>query len=137
MSPFRNTGNSSALIIRLKERGIRNVLVGDSAGLLLAMRFHSPRGTACWRYAIAAKQCGSIEGREKAGPQTWSSRTIANEGEFGEKWVINSIAIRSLTFRQTFSPRFALTRFHVIKPPFHWNGIVSSLRFQGHMISLS
>ena len=51
----------------------RTVLVGLNVGSLLAISSHFPRGTACCRYAIAAKQCASIDGREKAGPQTWSS----------------------------------------------------------------
>ena len=51
----------------------RRVLGGLKAGLQLAISCHFPRGTACWRYAIAAKQCASREGRPNAGPQTWSS----------------------------------------------------------------
>jgi hypothetical protein len=49
------------------------VLVGLNAGLQLAISCHFPRGTACCRYAIAAKQWGSREGSPNAGPQTWSS----------------------------------------------------------------
>jgi hypothetical protein len=49
------------------------ILVGLKDGSLDAIRFHCPRGTACCRYAIAAKQCASMEGRPNAGPQTWSS----------------------------------------------------------------
>jgi hypothetical protein len=56
-----------AIFLSSEQRGI---LVGLNVGLLLATSFHSPRGTARWRYAIAARQCGSIEGRENPGPQT-------------------------------------------------------------------
>jgi hypothetical protein len=49
--------------------GVR-ILVGLNAGSLLAMSCHCPRGTACWRYAIAARQCASSEGRPNAGPHT-------------------------------------------------------------------
>jgi hypothetical protein len=56
--------------------GQRDLLVGLKVGLLLATSFHSPCGTARWRYAMAAKQCGSIEGRENPGPQTWSSSAM-------------------------------------------------------------
>jgi hypothetical protein len=49
---------------------LEHVLVGLRAGSLVAINCHFPRGTACWRYVIAARQWGSIEGREKAGPQT-------------------------------------------------------------------
>jgi hypothetical protein len=50
--------------------------VGLKAGSLLAISCHFPCGTACCRYAIAAKQCASIEGRPNAGPQTCSSSMV-------------------------------------------------------------
>lgn len=54
-------------------------LVGLRDGSLLAIICHCPRGTACCRYAIAARQWASIEGRPNAGPQTWSS-SMARSG---------------------------------------------------------
>ena len=43
----------------------------------LATRTHASGGKTWVRYAMAARHSGSIDGREKAGPQMWSSRTIA------------------------------------------------------------
>lgn len=54
----------------------RYLLVGDTEGSLLGTSTHSSFGTASTKYVIAARDCASIEGSEKAGPQTWSSRTI-------------------------------------------------------------
>ena len=65
------------MLISFINDGWGSILVGLSVGLLLATSFHSPSGTARWRYAMAAKQCGSIEGRENPGPQTWSSRAMS------------------------------------------------------------
>lgn len=57
----------------LRYTRVGSVLVGLKAGSLEAISCHWPRGTACCRYAIAARQCASMEGRPNAGPQTWSS----------------------------------------------------------------
>lgn len=69
------------LVLGREGKGAGRVLVGLNAGLQLAISCHFPRGTACWRYAIAAKQCASREGRPNAGPQTWSSSMAAADLE--------------------------------------------------------
>jgi hypothetical protein len=58
------------LLVTCLVKDLRSILVGLSVGLLLATSDHSPGGTARCRYAMAARQCGSIEGRENPGPQT-------------------------------------------------------------------
>jgi len=55
------------------------VRVGTAEGLLW-MSWYWSRGVVWERKAIAARLSGSMEGRPKAGPQTWSSSTIAVSG---------------------------------------------------------
>lgn len=53
-----------------------NLRVGMADGLLRTM-VHSDRSSACVKYATAARHSGSNEGSPKAGPQTYSSNTMA------------------------------------------------------------
>lgn len=58
--------------------------MGDSNGLLDGITVHSSFGSVRFRYATAALHWGSIDGREKAGPQIWSSSiVISNWAEVG------------------------------------------------------
>ena len=63
-------------ISRAREGG-SSVWCKDAHGLVglhpvseFAIRTHWPRGSARVKYTIAARHCGSIEGRVKAGPHT-------------------------------------------------------------------
>ena len=87
VEPFRRTGNSSITYISMhlylkRYRGrsllVAHELVGLKVVSELATRTHSSRGKTWTRYATAARHCGSMEGRQKAGPQMWSSRSIAD-----------------------------------------------------------
>lgn len=53
-----------------------NILVGETEGSLDATNTHSSLGTVLTKYAMVAKHWASIDGKENAGPQTCSSRTI-------------------------------------------------------------
>jgi hypothetical protein len=74
--PSRRAGRSPADFVCLissssyyNDRGVEaHELVGLNAVSELAISTHSPRGTVFVRYAIAARHCGSMDGREKAGP---------------------------------------------------------------------
>lgn len=70
---------------RKKAQGQAYTLVGLKLGSLLATSTHSPLGKACVQYATAAKHSGSMEAREKAGPQICSSRTMIEKGGAGQR----------------------------------------------------
>jgi hypothetical protein len=77
--------------------------LGESEGSLLGIRAHSSLGTALFRYATAARHWASIEGREKAGPHMWSSRTIL-EGP----WSIEASSWRKINWDESCSGYFYL-----------------------------
>lgn len=54
----------------------RHLPVGETEGSLLAISSHEPLGRTSAQYAMTARHCASIEGREKAGPHTCSCSTI-------------------------------------------------------------
>lgn len=66
-------------------------LVGLELVSELATRIHCSGGTAWARYAVAARHCGSMDGKENAGPQIWSSRTIAISSKKCEVTEINAL----------------------------------------------
>ena len=71
---------------------VAHELVGLNVVSELATRTHASRGKTWVRYAMAARHSGSIDGSVKAGPQMWSSRTMAAGSLQPFLWVIKCLS---------------------------------------------
>ena len=98
-------------------------------GSLLAMRYHSSLGRLCERKAVAAMHCGSIDGRENAGPHTCSSKTMTRaDYQSGQRQ-----ALRCRTNGETSKSFLTVLRWLVDQPRFRfasrgWLLVVAKLK---------